>query len=138
MKTKKVGSVKKAKSVSKPINKVSANEIFKSLSGKTFSSKEVYLESKLKRDKSKFSLGHKVFSALISKGAKKATVDVKKEMGIDYLAPALIMNKRKGYLGLIKGGDNYRIENPVVKNLSKGDSSNGTSNGIVRFDLVKI
>ena len=143
------GKVTKAKKVGD--NKKLSEEVFISLSGKKFDSKKEYLESKLKRVKSKFSLGFRVFEALIKKGIKRETVVIKTAIDslvkkenpkaespkVEYLADSLITNRKKGYLGLISGGDSYRIENPIRKNLPKGDKSNGTIEGIVKFDLVK-
>lgn len=150
-----VKKTKTTKDQKKPTKKAAKNpsggEEFTSLSGKKFDSKEVYLETKLKRTKSKFSLGYKLFEALIKKGAKKTTVNIQKEIDsvvkkenpkaespkVFYLADNLITNRRKGYLGLIKGGENFRIENTQRKNLPKNDKSNGTIDAITAFDLVK-
>ncbi len=145
--------VQKAASV-RSVKKVSGTEIgseFISLSGKKFASKKEYLEIKLKREKSKFSLGFRIFESAINSGQKTTTINIRqavdaliKKMNpknespkIDYFADSLITNRKRGFLGLIPGGENYRIENSLVKNLSKGDKSNGTINAIVKFDLVK-
>lgn len=122
-------------------------EKFISLSGKPYASKAEYLKAKLKREKSKFSLGYKVFESVIKSGVKRQTVEIKTAIDkvvkgespkVIYLADNLITNRKKGFLGLIVGGENYKIENQVRKIVSKGDKSNGTVDAIVKFDLVKV
>ena len=66
-------------------NKVSATDVFISLSGKSYKNKSDYLETKLKREKSKFSLGYRVFENALKSNSKRITIVIKDS--IDKLNP---------------------------------------------------
>ncbi len=129
-------------------NKVSATDVFISLSGKSYKNKSDYLETKLKREKSKFSLGYRVFENALKSNSKRITIVIKDSIDklnpkkespkVFYLADNLITNRKKGYLGLLPKGEGFKIENPVRKIFPKGDKSNGEVEGIYKFDLVKV
>ena len=123
-------NVKKAKSLK-------VKEVFKSLSGKTYESKEVYLEEKLKRANTKFTKGFKLIESKIKIKKNRISINLLEEIK-EGLSPDLITNRNKGFLGLIPYGEKYRIENTVIKNLPKKNKSNGTSDLITKFDLVRI
>lgn len=130
---------------------------FKSLSGKEFTSKRVYLETKLKRGKTKFSLGFAIFEEASNALLKKKVgerVTVKIEEGIDsfirkvsagkitskgikYLPTSLLTNRDKGYSGLVESGSGVKVELGDIKNFPK-TSGNGTINAPASFSLIKV
>lgn len=114
-------------------------EVFKSASGKLFSSREEYLTTKLKSPKSKFTILYNLIVPLIKKGVKEKVITFSKEKSFtelkySYTAPSLPLALLKA---LGKVGEDYRIKNKIIKEVTKSDSTGNKTSGLVEFTLIK-
>ena len=124
------------------IKKVSPKEIFISLSGKKFDSVSDYLLTKLKGDKkTKFSLPYRIIEKGIKEKKKSIKLDfseILKPINEKGISPNLLKNRKRGFLGLIDKGLEYEVRNPIIKNIPTGKSNNGTSDYLIKAELVKV